>query len=81
MRTNTLTLQDRLNGKCKRAEVMGIPALTIEQGCDAWNTHGTAAMHKLNDIRRKAGAITDTQFNRSLSRTVRRLSNMQYWRH
>lgn len=91
MRTNTLALQDRLDGKHKRTEVLGIPALTIEQARDAWNSVGDAAMysrirrlgqqHKLNDTRHKAGAITDTQFSRSMSRTLLRLRNIQYWTH
>ena len=89
MRKDTLTLQDRLAGKCRRTEVLGIPALTIEQARDAWDTHGPVAMygrirrlaqqHKLSDIRHKAGVITGTQFNRSMSRTLLRLRNIQYW--
>ena len=83
----TLTLQDRSDGKCKRTEVLGIPALTPEQGKAQRNTHGAAAMHsrirrlehqhKLNDIRHKAGVITDAQYNRSVSRNMRRLRNIQ----
>ena len=89
MRTNTLTLQARIDGQHKRTDVLGIPALATEQARDAWNTHGAAAMrcritrleqqHKLNDIRHKAGVITDTQFNRSMSRTLLRLRNIRYW--
>ena len=91
MRTNTLTLQDRLGGQHKRTDVLGIPALTVGQSRAQWDTHGPAAMygritrleqqHKLASIRRKAGVITDAQFSRSMSRTILRLRNIQYWQH
>ena len=91
MRTNTLTLQDRLGGKYKRAEVRGIPALTVDQARDAWGTYGADTMfgritrleqqHRRAYIRHKAGVITDAQYNRSVSRTMLRLRNIQYWAH
>lgn len=91
MRINTLTLQDRLDGQHKRTDVLGIPALTVDQARDAWGTYGADTMfgritrleqqHKLAYIRHKAGVITGTLYYRSVSRTMLRLRNIQYWAH
>ena len=89
MRTRTLTLQARLDGQYKRPDVLGIPVLTQDQILTAWSTYGDEAMcarwervchqHKINNIRHNAGMMTHAQYDRALSRTVRRMENIQYW--